>query len=57
MSDRPPAPEQLDTDRLRLRRWRTEDRSAFHDLNADPEVSADLGEPLTREASDRKFDR
>ena len=45
------------TDRLRLRGWRDSDRDAFAALNADPEVSRDLGGPLTRAASDAKLDR
>lgn len=57
MTDRAAPPEHLDTGRLRLRPWRIEDRSAFYELNADPEVSADLGGPLTQAASDRKLDK
>jgi RimJ/RimL family protein N-acetyltransferase len=34
-----------------------EDRDAFARLNADPEVAADLGGPLTRAASDAKLER
>src|SRR5262245_668875 len=45
------------TARLTLRPWRETDRPAFADLNADPLVSADLGGPLSRAASDAKFDR
>ena len=45
------------TDRLRLRGWRDSDRDAFAELNADPEVSRDLGGPLKRAASDAKLDR
>jgi RimJ/RimL family protein N-acetyltransferase len=45
------------TDRLRLRGWRDSDRDAFAALNADPEVSRDLGGPLDRAASDAKLDR
>jgi RimJ/RimL family protein N-acetyltransferase len=47
----------LRTARLTLRPWRETDREAFAALNADPEVSWDLGGPLTRAASDAKFDR
>jgi RimJ/RimL family protein N-acetyltransferase len=47
----------LKTDRLTLRSWRADDRAAFAALNADPEVMADLGGPLTRRASDAKLDR
>lgn len=47
----------LKTPRLRLRVWRESDRDAFAALNSDPEVMADLGGPLSRTESDRKFDR
>ena len=47
----------LRTARLTLRPWREADRPAFAALNADPEVAADLGGPLSRAASDAKFDR
>jgi RimJ/RimL family protein N-acetyltransferase len=43
--------------RLTLRRWRETDREAFAALNADPEVTRDLGGPLDRTQSDAKFDR
>lgn len=46
----------LETHRLRLRNWRESDREAFAALNAHPEVMADLGGPIDRAASDRKFD-
>jgi RimJ/RimL family protein N-acetyltransferase len=45
------------SDRLRLRGWRDSDRDAFAALNADPEVSRDLGGPLARAESDAKLDR
>lgn len=45
------------TDRLTLRNWREADRDAFAELNAAPEMMADLGGPLTRAESDAKFDR
>ena len=45
------------SDRLRLRCWRDSDRDAFAALNADPEVSRDLGGPLDRAESDAKLDR
>jgi RimJ/RimL family protein N-acetyltransferase len=45
------------SDRLRLRAWRHSDRDAFAALNADPEVSRDLGGPLDRAESDAKLDR
>ncbi len=47
----------LRTARLTLRPWRETDRPAFAALNADPAVTADLGGPLSRAASDAKFDR
>lgn len=47
----------LRTARLTLRPWREADRPAFAALNADPEVAADLGGPLSRAASDAKLDR
>jgi RimJ/RimL family protein N-acetyltransferase len=47
----------IETTRLRLRPWRESDRAAFGALNADPEVSRDLGGPLSRAASDAKLDR
>jgi RimJ/RimL family protein N-acetyltransferase len=40
-----------------LRAWRESDRSKFASLNADPEVTSDLGGPLDRSQSDAKFDR
>lgn len=45
------------SDRLRLRGWRDSDRDVFAALNADPEVSRDLGGPLQRAESDAKLDR
>jgi RimJ/RimL family protein N-acetyltransferase len=47
----------LKSARLTLRRWRETDRAAFATLNADPEVTRDLGGPLSRARSDAKFDR
>ena len=47
----------LRTSRLTLRSWREADRDAFAALNADPEVTWDLGGPLSRSESDAKFDR
>ena len=47
----------LRTARLTLRPWHESDKSAFAALNADPEVAADLGGPLSRAASDAKLDR
>ena len=51
------AQEVIETARLRLRLWREADRDAFAGLHADPEVMADAAGPLSREKSDRKFDR
>jgi RimJ/RimL family protein N-acetyltransferase len=47
----------LKTPRTRLRAWQPVDRHAFAAMNADPEVMHDLGGPLSRVASDAKFDR
>jgi len=40
------------SDRLRLRDWRDSDGDALAALNADPEVSRDLGGPLSGAESD-----
>lgn len=48
-------PEPLITERLVLRPWTADDRSLFYGLNSDPDVSADLGGPLSREVSERKL--
>jgi len=45
------------SERLTLRNWQDPDRARFAALNADPEVTPDLGGPLDRAASDAKFDR
>ncbi|MHA3703168.1 GNAT family N-acetyltransferase [Jatrophihabitans sp. YIM 134969] len=47
-----PAPEQLTTDRLLLRRWRPSDLEPLAALNADPEVMRWFPSPLDREQSD-----
>jgi RimJ/RimL family protein N-acetyltransferase len=47
----------IETERLRLRPWREEDRDVFAALNGDPDVARDLGGPLSRAASDAKLDR
>jgi RimJ/RimL family protein N-acetyltransferase len=47
----------IDTPRLRLRPWTEDVRADFAIMNADPEVMADLGSPLSRQASDAKLDR
>ena len=47
---------ELETPRLRLRRWRPEDRAPFADLNNEPSVLRHLS-PLTREGLDAMLDR
>jgi RimJ/RimL family protein N-acetyltransferase len=47
----------LRTARLTLRPWRETDRLAFAALNADPEVAADFGGPMSRSVGDAKLDR
>ena len=46
----------IQTARLRLRRWRPDDRPAFARLNADPRVMEHFPSVLTREASDALAD-
>jgi ribosomal-protein-alanine N-acetyltransferase len=46
----------LETERLRLRRWRDDDREAFAALNADPIVMAHFPALLSRERSDAVLD-
>lgn len=43
---------ELRTERLLLRRWRESDLAPWAAMNADPEVRAHLGDPLTRRESD-----
>ncbi len=50
-------PGELLTARLRLRRWRDEDRAPFAALNADPEVMRHFPATLDRAASDAMIDR
>src|SRR5687768_13629832 len=50
-------PGELRTDRLRLRRWRPEDREPFARLNADPRVVEFLPQALSRDESDTLADR
>ncbi|NQD93684.1 GNAT family N-acetyltransferase [Pseudomonas sp. CrR25] len=52
-----PAPIELHTPRLLLRRWRGEDRAAFAALNGDPEVMRHFPACLGREESDRLAER
>lgn len=47
---------ELETSRLRLRRWRPEDRPVFFAINSEPAVKRYLT-PLTREGSDARIDR
>ena len=47
----------LRTDRLLLRGWRHEDRDAFAEMNADPEVMEHFPATLTRAESDAFVDR
>jgi RimJ/RimL family protein N-acetyltransferase len=45
-------PQEIPTQRLRLRRWVSADRAAFADLNADPRVMEHLPGEMTRQESD-----
>jgi ribosomal-protein-alanine N-acetyltransferase len=47
---------QLHTDRLVLRRWTNEDRAAFAQINADPEIMRYRSRTLTRQESDELID-
>lgn len=47
----------IETERVRLVEWDECHLAAFVNLHADPEVMADLGGPVDREASRRKFER
>jgi ribosomal-protein-alanine N-acetyltransferase len=47
----------LQTDRLRMRRWRPEDHAPFADMNADPRVMEHFPAPLTAVESDALVDR
>ena len=47
----------LETERLRLRRWKRSDRAPFAQLNADPDVMEFFPSTLTRSASDAFVDR
>ncbi len=50
-------PRELRTDRLLLRRWRSDDRAPFAALNADPRVTEFLAGPLSRASSDALAER
>src|SRR4051812_15435199 len=52
-----PAPEELRTARLRLRRWQASDRAPFAALNRDPRVMEHFPAPLDRDQSDAMVDR
>lgn len=52
-----PPPAELRTERLRLRRWRDEDRAPFAAMNADPRVMEHFPALMTREESDAVVDR
>jgi len=47
----------LQTDRLHMRRWRTEDHAPFAEMNADPRVMEHFPAPLTAVESDALVDR
>jgi RimJ/RimL family protein N-acetyltransferase len=49
--------QELETDRLLLRRFTDEDRAPFAAINADPEVTRYLSGPMSREESDEVIDR
>jgi len=51
------APETLSGDRVRLRRWRDEDRAPFAAMNADPRVMEFFPRTLERTESDALVDR
>lgn len=48
---------EIQTERLRLRPWRPDNRDAFAALNADAQVMEDLGGPISRAKSDQKYER
>jgi RimJ/RimL family protein N-acetyltransferase len=50
-------PIEFDTQRLRLRQWRTSDREPFAQLNADPRVMEFFPFTIDRQASDAALDR
>ena len=51
------APAVIETDRLRLRDFREDERARFADLAGDAEIGAWLGGALTRQEADAAFDR
>jgi RimJ/RimL family protein N-acetyltransferase len=50
-------PEELHTERLRLRRWLPSDRQPFAQVNCDPRVMEFLPGPLSRHESDARADQ
>lgn len=50
-------PQELQTERLSLRRWLTSDRAPFAQLNCDPRVMEFFPGPLSRQESDALVDR
>ena len=48
---------ELETPRLRLRRWKPEDKTPFARMNADPQVMEFFPAPLSRAESDAMADR
>lgn len=52
-----PPPAELRTERLRLRRWREEDRGPFAAMNADPRVMEHFPALMSRAESDAVVDR
>jgi RimJ/RimL family protein N-acetyltransferase len=50
-------PDQLETERLLLRRWRPEDREPFARMNSDPRVMEFFPRQFSREESDVSVDR
>src|ERR1700726_322044 len=50
-------PRELQTDRLRLRRWTEADRAPFASLNSDPRVMEFFPGTLTRQESDARAER
>jgi RimJ/RimL family protein N-acetyltransferase len=53
----PATPLELETGRLRLRMWRTEDRGPFAEMNGDQRVMRHFPDVLDRDASDALVDR
>lgn len=47
----------IETERLILRHWRDDHFEAFADMHTDPVVMTDLGGPITKSESKKKFER